>query len=91
MDRLSFNRQLSYFQNTVADLRGMLGVPGATKLLSEAMYFIVFGSNDFINNYLLHDSDTSHHYTPQQYQDLLVSSFQQQLTVSGFTNLNDMT
>ena len=86
MDRLSFNRQLSYFQNTVADLRGMLGVASATKLLNEAMYFIVFGSNDYINNYLLHDSVTSRRYTPQQYEDLLVSTFRQQLMVSDFVN-----
>lgn len=83
IQRLSFNDQLGYFQKTIAEINNLIGGPRATKLLNEALYVVVFGSNDYINNYLLKNSATSRQYTPLQYQNLLVATFRKQLAVSS--------
>nr|XP_024394142.1 GDSL esterase/lipase At5g37690-like [Physcomitrium patens]PNR40948.1 hypothetical protein PHYPA_018351 [Physcomitrium patens] len=80
IQRLSFNKQLSYFQKTKEDITNMIGPQRTEKLLNDAIFVVVFGSNDYINNYLLTNSATSQQYTPSKYQDLLISTFHGQLS-----------
>ena len=40
-----------------------------------------FGSNDYLNNYMMPNYDTRRQYTPQQFADLLVTQYASQLTV----------
>ncbi|KAJ7525773.1 hypothetical protein O6H91_17G065600 [Diphasiastrum complanatum] len=79
INRISFNKQLEFFRKNKQSLIQLIGDSAANSLLQKSLYFIVFGSNDYINNYLLSDSPTRK-FTPSQYQDLLVSTFRQQLT-----------
>ncbi|KAG0586587.1 hypothetical protein KC19_2G101900 [Ceratodon purpureus] len=79
IQRLSFNTQLTYFQKNVVEINNLIGQPRASEILSDALYIVVFGSNDYINNYLLSNSATSRQYTTSQFQDLLISTFRKQL------------
>ncbi|CAM6099719.1 unnamed protein product [Calypogeia fissa] len=78
--RIPMNRQLEYFQNTQAEFRQLLTPTLAEQVFRKSLYFTVIGGNDYINNYLLSDSPTRPLYTPQQYEDYLISEFSTQLT-----------
>lgn len=65
----------------MANINYLIGKPRASQLLGDTLYVVVFGSNEFINNYLLFNSATSRLYTPSQFQDLLMSTFRMQLMV----------
>ncbi|KAJ7295778.1 hypothetical protein O6H91_Y164500 [Diphasiastrum complanatum] len=80
ISRISFNQQLQLFSNTKTSLVQILGSDGAEQLLSKAIFYIVHGSNDYINNYLVANSATAARFSPSQYQNLLMSTFSQQLS-----------
>lgn len=76
------NKQISNFQlTTVPQLEALLGKNATATLLASSLAAIVIGSNDYINNYLLPDSDTPNQYTPAQFNILLQGSFTRQLMV----------
>ncbi|KAH9297685.1 hypothetical protein KI387_029367, partial [Taxus chinensis] len=77
--RLSFDTQINYFENTKRELVSMLGEDMAMQFLSRSLFSIVFGSNDYLDNYLLPFSVTKAQYSPQDYEDLLISRFGEQL------------
>ncbi|KAL2652744.1 hypothetical protein R1flu_020872 [Riccia fluitans] len=79
--RLSMNKQIQYFQNTQQQFIQQLGPAAAKQVFSDAIYFFVIGSNDYINNYLQPISRTARQYTPKQYETLLVNEYSRQLTV----------
>jgi hypothetical protein len=82
IDRISFNEQIVLFQQTVHQLSALLGEAAAKELLRNSLYAFVFGSNDYINNYLLQTNNATRiRYTPSQYVDLLISTYKAQLTV----------
>ncbi|KAJ7560522.1 hypothetical protein O6H91_04G133600 [Diphasiastrum complanatum] len=80
INRISFNKQLEYFSRNKQALIQQLGVNGADDFLKKSLYFLMFGSNDYINNYLLSNSQTPKQYSPSQYQDLLISTYSRQLS-----------
>lgn len=60
----------------------MLGA-NATTHLKKCIYTVGMGSNDYINNYLMPDVyQTSKLYTPEQYADVLIEQYKQQLKVN---------
>lgn len=81
IERLSFNTQITLFQQTVLELNALLGGAGATDLLRKSLFAVVHGSNDYINNYLLPKNNaTRNQYTPSQFVQLLMATFKTQLT-----------
>ncbi|XP_047323025.1 GDSL esterase/lipase At1g71691 [Impatiens glandulifera] len=78
--RIPFNQQISNFENTLDQITGRLGAADVAQSLSRCIFFVGMGSNDYLNNYLMPNYDTRNQYNPQQYADLLVQQYSQQLT-----------
>ncbi|KAG0465253.1 hypothetical protein HPP92_019417 [Vanilla planifolia] len=81
--RISFNGQLAFFEKTVTTQLPLL-IPDPKNLsdyLSNSVFIVVFGSNDYINNYLLPDLyESSTEYTADAFADLLICNLENQLT-----------
>ena len=58
-----------------------------TRYLSRSIAFMAFGSNDYINNYLMPNLYTSRfRYTSNQFANHLLNSYTRQLLVSCLTS-----
>ncbi|XP_057810530.1 GDSL esterase/lipase At1g29670-like [Salvia miltiorrhiza] len=79
--RISLDEQLRNHETTLSLLAASYGnVSSAEQHLNKCFYYLVVGSNDYINNYYEpHFYSTSRLYSPQQYATLLVDQFSQQL------------
>ncbi|MCO5564007.1 hypothetical protein L7F22_017662 [Adiantum nelumboides] len=78
--RLSFNKQIENFQNTRQELSTLLGGEEAVSdFLGKSVFSIVFGSNDYLNNYLINSTGFSQQYTPNDYRVLVAEMFAKQL------------
>lgn len=78
-DRISLNHQLQNHLVTISRVRDMLGL-NATAYLNKCIYTVGMGSNDYINNYFMPDVyQTGKLYMPEQYADVLIEQYQQQL------------
>ncbi|KAK9153175.1 hypothetical protein Sjap_000655 [Stephania japonica] len=79
--RISFNGQLRNYQNAVSQIVNILGSENAAaNYLSRCIYTVGMGSNDYLNNYFMPlIYPTSRQYTPEQYADVLVQQYSQQL------------
>jgi hypothetical protein len=85
--RLSFNTQIEYFKDTLQELSVLLGPgPALADYLSKSLFGIVFGSNDYLNNYLINSTGFSRQFTPDEYRLYVAQAFSKQLlvTVSAF-------
>lgn len=83
--RISLNKQLTNHQIIVKRLVALRGNNGSlvADYLNKCIYSVGMGSNDYINNYFMPKLyQTSRLYTPQQYADVLVQEYSQQLRVS---------
>lgn len=82
--RISFNRQLTNHVTTILRLVDLIGngsVAGVRQQLSECIYTVGMGSNDYINNYFYPEYyQTSRLYTPEQYAEILVKQYSEQLS-----------
>eukprot|EP00250_Pteridium_aquilinum_P017533 c23677_g2_i1 orf=22-1215(-) len=80
ISRLSFNKQIENFKNTKQELTMLLGGEAATsEYLSKSVFTIVFGSNDYLNNYLINSTGFSQQYAPNDYRVLVAEMFAKQL------------
>lgn len=81
------NGQVNNYKNTVSQVVDLLGdEDSAANYLSKCIYSLGLGSNDYLNNYFMPDTySTSRQYTPDQYADVLIQQYSQQIKVS--TNL----
>lgn len=80
--RISLDQQLSHHRITVSKIIGLQGNNSTyTKnYLSKCIYTVGMGNNDYINNYFMPDKyNTSQLYTPDQYADILIQKYSQQL------------
>ncbi|WVY94866.1 hypothetical protein V8G54_033954 [Vigna mungo] len=81
--RISFRGQVQNYQRTVSQIVNLLGDENtAANYLSKCIYSIGLGSNDYLNNYfmpLVYSS--SRQFTPQQYANVLIQAYAQQLTI----------
>ncbi|KAK8629970.1 hypothetical protein V6N13_078784 [Hibiscus sabdariffa] len=79
--RISFSGQVRNYRQTVAQVVNLLGSEAnASNYLSKCIYSIGLGSNDYLNNYfmpLLYS--TSRRYNPEQYANVLIQQYTQQL------------
>ncbi|CAJ1962069.1 unnamed protein product [Sphenostylis stenocarpa] len=82
-DRISFRGQVQNYQRTVSQIVNLLGDENTAKnYLSKCIYSIGLGSNDYLNNYfmpLVYSS--SRQFTPQQYANVLIQAYAQQLRI----------
>nr|XP_004250819.1 GDSL esterase/lipase At1g71250 [Solanum lycopersicum] len=80
MDRYTLSQQVINFESTLSQLRTMMSPGDLNTYLSRSIAVMVFGSNDYINNYLLPSLySTSINYNPQQFSNLLLNHYARQL------------
>ncbi|KAM3342389.1 GDSL esterase/lipase isoform X2 [Capsicum galapagoense] len=77
--RIPFNQQIKNFESTLDQITDNLGAPDVAQALAKCMFFVGMGSNDYLNNYLMPNYDTKNHYNAQQFANLLVQQYTQQL------------
>jgi len=85
--RIPFDEQLRNFEITLNQITGNIGADNMATQLSRCIFFIGMGSNDYLNNYLMPNYNTRNQYNGQQYADLLVQTYNHQLTVRFFLSL----
>jgi hypothetical protein len=85
---LTADDQLGLFADYKQRVSKAIGAAMAEELLGSALYSLTFGGNDYINNYLRLFSSSSMEYSLPQYQQLLLSAYKAQLTVSYCTKLS---
>ncbi|KAI3758752.1 hypothetical protein L6452_06324 [Arctium lappa] len=79
-DRYTLNQQVVNFETTLGQLRAMMNPADLTQLLSDSVVVMVFGSNDYLNNYLMPTVYTSSRtYTPEAFANLLLNHYARQL------------
>ncbi|GFQ05788.1 GDSL esterase/lipase at1g71250 [Phtheirospermum japonicum] len=79
-ERYTLSQQVMNFERTLSELRRMMGPPDLNKYLSKSIALLVFGSNDYINNYLMPNIYPSRYtYNPAQFANLLLNHYARQL------------
>ncbi|XP_022137167.1 GDSL esterase/lipase At1g71250 [Momordica charantia] len=79
-ERYSLSQQVVNFENTVSDLRRTMSSGNLTNYLCKSIAFLAFGSNDYINNYLMPTLYNSRlRYTAPQFANLLLNHYARQL------------
>lgn len=76
--------QVRNYQTTVSQVVNILGDENkAASYLSRCIYSVGLGSNDYLNNYFMPQYySTSRQYTPEQFADVLIQQYGQQIRVS---------
>ncbi|KAL8140507.1 hypothetical protein V2J09_006528 [Rumex salicifolius] len=79
--RITFSGQVSNYKNTVSQVVDILGdEDSAANYLSKCIYSVGLGSNDYLNNYFMPlYYSTSNRYTVDQYADILIQDYGQQI------------
>ncbi|MBA0648248.1 hypothetical protein Goklo_016008, partial [Gossypium klotzschianum] len=79
-ERYSLRQQVLNFETTLDQLRTMMGRDNLTSFLAKSIAILVFGSNDYINNYLMPSIyASSFNYNPTQFSNLLLNRYGPQL------------
>lgn len=68
---ISLSKQLEYYKEYQKKLKAYLGEAKANKTLTEALYLMSLGTNDFLENYYTM-SDRRSQFTVDKYQDFLI-------------------
>nr|AMY26614.1 zinc finger FYVE domain containing protein [Linum usitatissimum] len=81
--RISFSGQVKNYVTTVSQIVELLGdEDSAANHLSQCIYSIGLGSNDYLNNYFMPQFyNTGSQFTPEQYADDLIDKYTQQLQI----------
>ncbi|MCL7046539.1 hypothetical protein MKW94_024629 [Papaver nudicaule] len=81
-NRINMDAQLDNFANTKNYIISKLGDHGSNKFLARALFVVVMGSNDFIDNYFIPFLSIPEQkmLTPKMFVDILISRFRLQLT-----------
>lgn len=80
---IDFQTPIKNFKEVEKSLTQKLGDASAKKLISEAVYFISIGSNDYISGYL-GNPKMQEYYNPAQYVGLVIGNLTQAIQVSFF-------
>nr|GEZ27662.1 GDSL esterase/lipase At1g71691-like [Tanacetum cinerariifolium] len=78
--RIPFNEQIQHFEDSLDQITGNLGAADVVKVLSQSLFFVGMGSNDYLNNYLMPNYQTRNQYNGQQFADLLSKEYTNKLT-----------
>ncbi|KAK4259492.1 hypothetical protein QN277_005817 [Acacia crassicarpa] len=79
--RISFSGQVQNYRRTVSQVVQILGnQTQAANYLRKCIYSIGLGSNDYLNNYFMPAFySSSRQYTPEQFTDILIQQYSQQI------------
>ncbi|XAR66625.1 Triacylglycerol lipase [Bertholletia excelsa] len=79
--RVSMSGQVNNYKNTTSQVVNLLGDErSAADYLRKCIYSVGLGSNDYLNNYFMPAFySTSRRYTPEQYADVLIQEYSQQI------------
>lgn len=79
--RISMSGQVNNYRNTVSQIVRILGnESSAANYLSRCIYSVGLGSNDYLNNYFMPAYySTGRQYTPEQFADVLIQQYSQQI------------
>ncbi|XP_031490479.1 GDSL esterase/lipase At1g71250-like [Nymphaea colorata] len=78
-ERISLSEQVVNFESMLEELRNETGEE-FERYMGKAVVVLVFGSNDYINNYLMPSLyPSSYNYNPQAYGDLLIQHYTRQI------------
>ncbi|KGN57789.1 GDSL esterase/lipase At5g37690 [Cucumis sativus] len=80
IQRMTLDDQIQSFYQTKKAIARKIGEEAALQHCNQAIYFIGIGSNDYVNNFLQPFLADGQQYTHEDFLDLLLSTFQQQLT-----------
>lgn len=80
VSRIPFNQQIRNFENTLDEISNNVGAGKVGESIGRCIFFVGMGSNDYLNNYLMPNYPTRNQYNAEQYADLLVSQYTEQLT-----------
>ncbi|KAJ4967182.1 hypothetical protein NE237_019031 [Protea cynaroides] len=79
-ERYSLNQQVLNFEDTLNELTTQMSPRTLTQYLAKSIAVMVFGSNDYINNYLLPSLyPTSSIYNPPDFANLLINHYTRQI------------
>ncbi|KAL5843147.1 hypothetical protein ACOSQ4_009105 [Xanthoceras sorbifolium] len=79
-ERFSLSQQVLNFESTLNQLRTLMPAGNLTSYLAKSVAVLLFGSNDYINNYLMPSLYPSRSlYTPPQFANLLLNHYARQL------------
>ncbi|KAK9057868.1 hypothetical protein SSX86_022707 [Deinandra increscens subsp. villosa] len=82
--RISLDRQIAHHATTILKLVELIGngsLAPVRRHLKKCIYTVAMGNNDFINNYFFPQYyKTSSLYTPEEYAEVLVQQYTQQLS-----------
>ncbi|CAH2066729.1 unnamed protein product [Thlaspi arvense] len=79
-ERYSLSQQVVNLETTLSQLRTMMSPQNFTNYLAKSLVVLVFGSNDYINNYLMPNLySSSFRYRPPDFANLLLSQYAPQL------------
>lgn len=80
--RYSLSQQVLNFETTLNQLKTMISGKNLTDYLGKSIAVLVFGSNDYINNYLMPSLySSSFTYSPPDFANLLLNRYARQLLV----------
>ncbi|KAJ8759534.1 hypothetical protein K2173_007152 [Erythroxylum novogranatense] len=78
--RYSLSQQVLNFETTLKQLKAVISGRNYTDYLAKSIAVLVFGSNDYINNYLMPSIySSSYNYSPPQFAYLLLNHYARQL------------
>ncbi|WZZ68716.1 hypothetical protein YC2023_080086 [Brassica napus] len=79
-DRFSLSQQVVNLEGTLSQLRTMMSPQNFTDYLKKSLVVLVFGSNDYLNNYLMPNLySSSFRYKPPEFANLLINQYARQL------------
>jgi len=78
---IDLSTQLSHFEEVRNLLSEKLGEKKAKEMISEAVYFISIGSNDYMGGYL-GNPKMQETYNPEQYIGMVIGNLTQAIQVS---------
>ncbi|KAF6143928.1 hypothetical protein GIB67_001722 [Kingdonia uniflora] len=80
-ERFSLSQQVLSFENTVNQLRTQMSAGrNLTQYLAKSLAILVFGSNDYLNNYLMPSVyPSSYNYSPPNFANMLLNHYTRQI------------
>ncbi|MED6206211.1 hypothetical protein PIB30_024659 [Stylosanthes scabra] len=83
---ISFAQQVQQFTDTLQQFIISMGEDAATELISDSVFYISIGINDYIHYYLLNVSNVDNLYLPWSFNQFLATSVRQE--IKNLYNLN---
>jgi hypothetical protein len=79
---ITTSKQLEYFRDqTLPEIYELLGEEAADKLIHESVYYMISGSNDFVNGYYFYIPTSPPEMSIDDFIQLVVDTLSQQLKV----------